>query len=78
MIIKHKHGCLESLPRQDLPHNSNSSLEAFNLSHAYFFASISGFFMISKIKFLQQLLDKNLYPSSLKSLIWGGYPKQVL
>jgi hypothetical protein len=28
MIIKHKHGRLESLPRQDLPHNSNSSLEA--------------------------------------------------
>jgi hypothetical protein len=48
MIIKHKHGRLESLPRQDLPHNSNSSLEAFNLSHAYFFASIGGFFMIFK------------------------------
>jgi hypothetical protein len=44
MIIIHKHGCLESLPRQDLPHNSNSSLEAFNLSHAYFFASIGGFY----------------------------------
>jgi hypothetical protein len=43
MIIKHKHGHLESLPRQDLPHNSKSSLEAFNLSHAYFFASIGGF-----------------------------------
>jgi hypothetical protein len=43
MIIKHKHGRLESLPRQDLPHNSNSSLKAFNLSHAYLFASIGGF-----------------------------------
>jgi hypothetical protein len=44
MIIKHKHGRLEFfLPRQDLPHNSNSSLEAFNFSHAYFFASIGWF-----------------------------------
>jgi hypothetical protein len=43
MIIKHKHGRLESLPCQDLPHKSNSSLEAFNLSHAFFFASIGGF-----------------------------------
>jgi hypothetical protein len=43
MTIKHKHGHSESLPRQDLPHNSNSSLEAFNLSHAYLFASIGGF-----------------------------------
>jgi hypothetical protein len=43
MIIKHKHGRLEFLPHQDLPHNSNSSLEAFNLSHAYLFASIGGF-----------------------------------
>jgi hypothetical protein len=43
MIIKHKHGRLESLPHQDLPHNSNSLLKAFNLSHAYFFASIGGF-----------------------------------
>jgi hypothetical protein len=45
MIIKHKHGHLEFLPRQDLPHNSNSSLEAFDLSHTYFFASIEGFFL---------------------------------
>jgi hypothetical protein len=43
MIIIDKHGRLESLPHQDLPHNSNSSLEAFNLSQAYFFASIRGF-----------------------------------
>jgi hypothetical protein len=43
MIIIHKHGHFEFLPRQDLPHNSNSSLEAFNRSHAYFFASIGGF-----------------------------------
>jgi hypothetical protein len=43
MIIIHKHGRLESLPRQDLPHNSNPSLEAFKLSHAYFLASIEGF-----------------------------------
>jgi hypothetical protein len=69
MIIKHKHGRLESLPCQDLPHNSNSSLEVFNFSHAYFFASIGGFFLFSKIKFLQQDLDKNLSPSSFKSLI---------
>jgi hypothetical protein len=40
MIIKHKQGRLEFLPRQDLPHNSNSSLEALNFSHAYFFAFI--------------------------------------
>jgi hypothetical protein len=44
MIIKHKHGRLESLPRQELPHNSNSSLKVFKFSHAYFFASIGGFF----------------------------------
>jgi hypothetical protein len=50
MIIIHKHGRLESLPRQDLPHNSNSSLEAFNLSHAYFFASIGGFLRFFKNK----------------------------
>jgi hypothetical protein len=67
MIIIHKHGRLESLPRQVLPHNSNSSLEAFNLSHAYLFASIG--FMIFKIKFLQQVLDKNFSPSSLMFLI---------
>jgi hypothetical protein len=65
MIIIHKHGRLESLPHQDLPHNSNSSLKAFSLSHAYFFASIGGFYDFSKIKFLQQVLDKNLSPSSL-------------
>jgi hypothetical protein len=69
MIIIHKHGRLESLPRHDLPHNSNSSLEVFNFSHAHFFASIGGFLWFSKIKFLQQVLDKNLSPSSLKSLI---------
>jgi hypothetical protein len=45
MIIKHKHERLEFLPHQDLPHNSNSSLEAFDLSHTYFFASIEGFFL---------------------------------
>jgi hypothetical protein len=69
MIIKHKHGLSESLPHQDLPHNSNSLLEVFNFSHAYFFASIGGFLRFSKTKFLQQVLDKNLSPSSLKSLI---------
>jgi hypothetical protein len=69
MVIIHKHGHLESLPRQDLPHNSNSLLEVFNFSHAYFFASIGGFLWFSKIKFLQQVLDKNLSPSSLMSLI---------
>jgi hypothetical protein len=78
MIIIHKHGRLESLTRQDLPHNSNSSLEVFNFSHAYFFASIRGFLWFFKNKFLQQVLDKNLSPSSLKSLICGTYPKQVL
>jgi hypothetical protein len=70
MIIIHKHGRLESLPRQDLPHNSNSSLEVFNFSHAYFFASIRGFlYDFSKIKFPQQVLDKILSPSFLMSLI---------
>jgi hypothetical protein len=78
MIIKHKHGRLEFLLHQVLPHNSNSSLEAFNLNHAYFFASIEGFLWFSKQKFLQQVLDKNLSPSSLKSLIWSGYPNQIL
>jgi hypothetical protein len=48
MIIKHKHGCSESLPHQDLPHNSNSLLEVFNFSHAYFFASIRGFYDFQK------------------------------
>jgi hypothetical protein len=69
MIIIHKHGRLEFLPHQDLPHNSNSSLEIFNFSHVYFFASIGGFHDFSKIKFLQQVLDKNIYSSSLLSLI---------
>jgi hypothetical protein len=70
MIIMHKHGHLESLPHQDLPHNSNSSLEVFDFNHAYFFAFIGGFFYdFSKIKFPQQVLDKNLSPSSLMSLI---------
>jgi hypothetical protein len=69
MIIIHKHGRLEFLPRQDLPHNSNSSLEVFNFGRAYFFASIGGFLRFSKIKFLQQVLDKKLFPSSLMSLI---------
>jgi hypothetical protein len=69
MIIIHKHGRLEFLPCQDLPHNSNSSLEIFNFNHAYFFASIGGFYDFSKVKFLQQVSDKNLSPSSLMSLI---------
>jgi hypothetical protein len=43
MVIIHKHGHLEFLPRQDLPHDSNSPLEVFNFSHAYVFASIGGF-----------------------------------
>jgi hypothetical protein len=76
MIIKHKHGRLEFLPNQDLPHNSNSSLEVLNFSHAYFFAFIGGFAWFSNIKFPQQVLDKNLSPSSHMSLIWSGYPKQ--
>jgi hypothetical protein len=50
MIIKHKHGRLEFLPNQDLPHNSNSSLEVFSFSYAYFFASIGGFHDFSKYK----------------------------
>jgi hypothetical protein len=52
MIIIHKHGRLEFLPRQVLPHNSNSSLEAFNLIHAYLFASVAGFLLFSKNKIL--------------------------
>jgi hypothetical protein len=77
MIFKHKHVRLDLLPNQDLPHNSNSSLEVFNFSHAYFFAFIGGFSWFSKIKFLQQVLDKNLSPSSHMSLILSGYPKQL-
>jgi hypothetical protein len=50
MIIIHKHGRFEFLPNQDLPHNSNPSLEVFNFSHAYFFASIGGFHDFSKDK----------------------------
>jgi hypothetical protein len=44
MIIKHKHGHLEFLPRQDLPHNSNSSLEVFNFSHATSLLPSEGFY----------------------------------
>jgi hypothetical protein len=65
MIIIHKHGRLESLPRQDLSHNSNSSLEAFNLSMLISLLQSEGFYDFSIIKFLQQVLDKNLSPSSL-------------
>jgi hypothetical protein len=61
MIIIHKHGRSQSLPRQDLPHNSNSSLKTFNLSHAYLFASVGGFLWFSKTKFLQQVLDKKTF-----------------
>jgi hypothetical protein len=50
MIIIHKHGRLELLPNQDLPYNSNSSLEVFNFSHAYFFDSLEGFHDFSKDK----------------------------
>jgi hypothetical protein len=50
MIIKHKHEHLEFLPNQDLPHNSNLSLEVFNFRHAYFFASIGGFSWFFKNK----------------------------
>jgi 5'-deoxynucleotidase YfbR-like HD superfamily hydrolase len=67
MIIKHKHGRLEFLPRQVLPHNSNSSLEAFDLNHAYFFASIGGFLWFSKQKFLQQVLEKKTFLQALSS-----------
>jgi hypothetical protein len=51
MIIKHKHGRLESLPRQDLPRNPNSSLE---VSHAYFFASIGKHVSNHKPMFIYQ------------------------
>jgi hypothetical protein len=76
MIIIYKQGRLEFLPNQVLSHDSNSSLEVFNFSHGYFFASIGGFSWFFKNKFLQQVLDKNLSPSSHMSLIWSGYPKQ--
>jgi hypothetical protein len=51
MVVIHKHGHLECLPNQDLPHNSNLSLKVFNFSHANFFASIGGFswFLENKI-----------------------------
>jgi hypothetical protein len=48
MIIIHKHERLESLPRQDLPHNSNSSLEAVNLSHATSLLPLEGFYDFQK------------------------------
>jgi hypothetical protein len=64
MIVIHKHWHLESLRSQDLP----LQLEVFSFSYAYFFAPIGGFLWFSKIKFLQQVLDKNLSPSSLMSL----------
>jgi hypothetical protein len=50
MIILHKHRRLEFLPNQDLPHNSHLSLEVFNSSYAYFFASIGGFSWFFKNK----------------------------
>jgi hypothetical protein len=75
MIIRHKHGRLDFLPNQYLPQNSNLSLEVFYFSQAYFFASIRGFSWFSKIKFLQQVLDKNLSPSPHMSLKLSGYPK---
>jgi hypothetical protein len=50
MVIIHKRGRLEFLPNQDLPHNSNLSLEVFDFSHAYFFASIGGFLWLFKNK----------------------------
>jgi hypothetical protein len=74
MIIKHIDGRLESLPRQDLPHNSNSSLEVFNFSHAYFFTSIGGFFMIFQTKFLQQALEKTF----LQALSSHSYEVAIL
>jgi hypothetical protein len=52
MIIIHKHGRLELLPNQNLPHNLNLSLEVFSFSHAYFFASIGGFSWFFKNKIL--------------------------
>jgi hypothetical protein len=73
MIIKHKHGRLEFLPNQDLPHNSNLSLEVFNFSHAYFFASIGGFswFLKNKIpatSIRQKPLSKFSHVSNMKWL----------
>jgi hypothetical protein len=50
MITIHKHGRLEFLPNQDLPHNSYLLLEVLNSSHAYFFASFWGFSWIFKNK----------------------------
>jgi hypothetical protein len=60
MIIKHKHGRFEFLPRQDLPHNSNSSPKIFNFSHTSLLPS-EGFYDFKKTKFLQQVLDKKLF-----------------
>jgi hypothetical protein len=42
MIIKYKHGCLEFLPNQDLPYNSNLSLKVFISAMLTFFA-LEGF-----------------------------------
>jgi hypothetical protein len=73
----HKHGRLEFLPNRDLPHTSYLSLEVLNSNHAYFFASIGGFSWFFKNKIMQQVLDRNLSPSSHMSLIWSGYHKQL-
>jgi hypothetical protein len=39
---------------------------------------LEGFHDFSKIKFLQEVLDKNLSPSSHMSLILSGYPKKFI
>jgi 5'-deoxynucleotidase YfbR-like HD superfamily hydrolase len=67
MIIIHKLGRLESLPRQDLPHNSIFSLEAFNLSHAYFFASIGGFLWFFKNKIPATSVRQKTFLQALSS-----------
>jgi hypothetical protein len=69
MIIIHKHGRFESLPRQDFPTtqtlHSKPSISAMLTS----LLSLEGF-MIFKNKIPAQVLDKNLSPSFLKSLKW--------
>jgi hypothetical protein len=69
MIIIHKHRRLDSLPHQDLPTtqtlHSKSSISALLSS----LLPLEGFYDFLEIKFLQQVLDKILSPSSHMSLI---------
>jgi hypothetical protein len=68
MIIIHKHGRLESLPRQDLPHNSNSSVETFISTMLTSLLPLEGFYDFQN-KIPATSVRQKLSPSSLMSLI---------